>query len=403
MSTFKSRLLVVVVVLAVLIAGGLFFYISQFGGKRTITIGALFDMTGATSDVGVDYSLGVKDAVRWINDHGGINNRKIDLVSNDYGYDVSKAKNLYRQYTRKMGIELIQGWGTGDTEALMPEVNKDGVVYMSASYSAALTDPFYTPFNFFVGTDYSTSIRLAIKYIKETHADPTRPARMIFIYPDHPYGTAPIPAGKRMAAELGVEYGQDQLVALSAKGAIDQLVIAKEYDPDWVWLGGTLNSCAVVIRDAGKVGLDTKFIMNTWGFDERLAENAGPYADGRAYGVVPCAIWGDDVPGMKDIIQAHRRYRSAESHTIHFVKGWLSMMVMAEGLRRADGNTDGRSVRNALETLRDFDVGGLSSPITYTEKDHRPNTALKIYKIEGGEFKQMTQIGMPRDSRFIGW
>ena len=48
----------------------------------TIKVGALFDLTGPTSDVGVDYSKAVLDHVRYINEaQGGIRGKvKIDLV-----------------------------------------------------------------------------------------------------------------------------------------------------------------------------------------------------------------------------------------------------------------------------------------------------------------------------------
>lgn len=399
----SKPIIILIIIVAVLLIGGGGLYYAKYSKPKVIKIGALFDLSGPTSDVGRDYSLGIKDAVRWINDHGGINGRKIELISNDYKYDVGRARRIYKKYINNHHIELIQGWGTGDTEALRPNANRDGVVYMSASYSASLTDPFYTPYNFFVGTDYSTSIRLAIKYIKESWRDKSRPPKMVFVYPDHPYGVAPIPAGKRMAAVLGVKYGPDQNVPLNAKEAVKQIEEIKKYDPDWVWLGGTLNSCAVVIRDAGRLGLDAKFIINTWGFDERLLQKAGPYADGRAYGVVPCAMWGDNVPGMRPIMEAHRKYRSGKSHTVHYVKGWLSMMVMAEGIRRAGDNISGPSVRDALETLKNFNVGNLSAPITYTDTDHRPNTKCSIYKISNGKYIRVAEVEMPRDPRFLGW
>lgn len=398
----KKGILWIILAIIVLAAAGTYLYLFHFKQNEVIKIGGLFALTGPTSDVGVDYSMGVKDGVSWINDHGGINGKKIELISNDYAYDISRAKSLYEKYSKEYKIELIQGWGTGDTEALMVDVNNDSVVYMSASYSAAITDPFYTPYNFFAGTDYSTSLRLAIKYIKESHSDSSRPPKMVFIYPDHPYGKAPIPAGKSMAAALGIKYGQDQLVSLGAKDATTQLRKVKEYGPDWVWLGGTINSCAVIVRDAGKIGLDTRFIMNTWGFDETFLRKAGNYANGRTYGVVPCALWGDNVPGMKNIMEAHGKYRSAKSHTVHYVKGWLSIMTMAEGIKKAGDDLTGPGVKDALETLKGFNMGNLSAPITYTKKDHRPNTKLKIYKIEAGEYQLVTEIGMPRDSRFVG-
>jgi branched-chain amino acid transport system substrate-binding protein len=42
-----------------------------------INVGALNDMTGATSDVGKDYALGIAEAIHYVNDNGGINGKKI--------------------------------------------------------------------------------------------------------------------------------------------------------------------------------------------------------------------------------------------------------------------------------------------------------------------------------------
>jgi ABC-type branched-subunit amino acid transport system substrate-binding protein len=47
--------------------------------KETIIVGALNDMTGATSDVGKDYALGIAEAIRYVNDQGGINGKLIKL------------------------------------------------------------------------------------------------------------------------------------------------------------------------------------------------------------------------------------------------------------------------------------------------------------------------------------
>jgi len=46
-----------------------------------INIGALNDMTGATSDVGKDYALGIAEAIRYVNNNGGINGKQSNCIS----------------------------------------------------------------------------------------------------------------------------------------------------------------------------------------------------------------------------------------------------------------------------------------------------------------------------------
>jgi len=348
----------------------------------TIKIGGIFDTTGATSDVGSDYALSAKDAVAYINSNGGINGKKLEMVANDYAYKIPEAVNLYKTY-KDEGIYLIQGWGTGDTNALKEMVTADKIVYMSASYDTGISDPSKTPYNFFVGTSYGDSIKAAMQFVKDSWTDKTRAPKVVFIYPDHPYGKNPIPAGKEMAKALGLEIGPDQDVSLKATEAVSQLTAMKAFNPDYAWIGNTVASAAVIVKDAAKLGLTTKFLINVWGFNENLAKLAGGAAQERVFGMVPFTMWGDDVPGMKPVMEMHNNNHKGDSHIQPYIQNWVSMMVMWEALKIADkkGALNADGVKAALETLKDFDTGGLSAPITFTSTDHRPNTALRIMTV----------------------
>ena len=367
----------------------------------TIKIGGIFDITGATSDVGADYAVAAKDAVAYINANGGVNGKKLEINANDYAYKMPDAVNLYKTY-KDDGIYLIQGWGTGDTNALKEMVNADKIVYMSASYDTGISDPAKTPYNFFVGTSYGDSIKAAMQYIADSWTDKSRKPKVVFIYPDHPYGKNPIPAGKEMAASLGIEIGPDQDVNLKATEAVSQLTEMKKFNPDFAWIGGTAASTAVVIKDAAKLGLTTKFICNVWGFNENLVRLAGEAARERAYGMVPFTMWGDDVPGMKPVLEMHKKNHPNDTHIEPYIQNWTSMMVMWEAMKKAK-TMDSAGVKAALESLKDFDTGGLSAPITYTPTDHRPNTALRIMTVnKDGKIVLVKQVSVERKAEWLG-
>jgi branched-chain amino acid transport system substrate-binding protein len=364
----------------------------------TIKIGGIFDITGATSDVGADYAVAAKDAVAYINANGGVNGKKLEITANDYAYKIPDAVSLYKTY-KDDGIYLIQGWGTGDTNALKEMVNADKIVYMSASYDTGISDPTKTPYNFFVGTSYGDSIKAAMQFVADSWTDKSRKPKVVFIYPDHPYGKNPIPAGKEAATALGIEIGPDQDVALKATEAVSQLTEMKKFNPDYAWIGGTAASTAVIIKDAAKLGLTTKFICNVWGFNEKLLELTGEASRDRAYGMVPFTMWGDDVPGMKPIMEMHQKNHPNDKHIQPYVQGWTSMMVMWEAFKRADKNNalNAEGLKAALETLKDFDTGGLSAPITFTSTDHRPNTSLRIMKVDkDGKIVLVKQVSVKR-------
>jgi branched-chain amino acid transport system substrate-binding protein len=361
-----------------------------------IKVGGIFDQTGPTGAVGSDYQKGAVAATKYWNDKGGVDGTMMELISNDYAYKIPEAVALYKKYTTVDKVFVIQGWGTGDTNALRPMINKDKVVYFSASYDGNLTDPKKTPYNFFIGTSYSTAIRLALKFAQDNGAK-----KVVFIYPDHPYGKNPIPAGKDFAKKLGLDVGPDEIVGLRAIDATSQLLHMKQFNPDFAWIGGTTPSTAVILKDAAKLGLDTKFMINCWGFDENLPKLAGDAADGRAFGMLPVAPFGAEVSGMKPVVAS----TGGEDYTLHYVKSWVSVMVMVEGLKRAKkaGKLNGPGLKAALETLRDFDTGGLTAPITFTSKDHRPNTSMAIGGVKGDDIYIVKEVNFPRKDEYIGW
>ncbi|KIX12388.1 ABC transporter substrate-binding protein [Dethiosulfatarculus sandiegensis] len=362
---------------------------------KEINVGGIFDITGATGAVGKDYAKGAVAATGYFNAQGGVDGEMLKLIANDYAYKIPEAVNLYKQYKSVDKVNVIQGWGTGDTNALRPLINKDKIVFFSASYDGNLTNPKKTPYNFFIGTSYSTMIRLALLYAKENGCK-----KFVFIYPDHPYGKNPIPAGKDFAKQLGLEVGPDQIVGLRAIDATSQLLALKKFNPEYAWIGGTTPSTAVILKDAAKLGLKTKFMVNCWGFDENLPKLAGKAAE-NSFGLMPVAPWGADVPGMKAVVESAK----GENYTMHYVKAWVSTMIMVEGMKRAKkaGKLDGPGLKAALETIKDFDTQGLTAPITYTPKDHRPNTSCAIGGVKDGKLYIVKSVKFPREAKYIGW
>jgi branched-chain amino acid transport system substrate-binding protein len=177
---------------------------------KDIKIGGIMDTTGATSDVGKDYAIGMEEVWKYINEQGGINGQKVKYTWFDYGYRIPEAITKYK-LLKRLGCNVIMGWGTGDTEALSPTVNKDKIPYVSASYSAHLTNPAKSRYNLFFSSDYSTNARACItawfdkKWPQHKDFGKRKPRFACSYHFAHPYCSAPIKAIKDQAELLGFE------------------------------------------------------------------------------------------------------------------------------------------------------------------------------------------------------
>jgi branched-chain amino acid transport system substrate-binding protein len=374
-----------------------------------ISIGSLNDLTGATSDVGKDYALGVQEAVKYYNENGGINGKTIKLSLYDYGYLVPGAITTYKRFRDTDKVVSVLGWGTNDTVALAPTVSQDKMPYVSASYAGELTDPSKTPFNFFASPDYSTAARAAITvwYNEVWLKDPRfasrrsagdKPRFVCFYGKATPYASAPIKAIKEQATLLGFEIGPDQDVPLTALDTKSQVLAAKDFKPDLVWHGDTVNGVATALKDEKALGLGADNIVNTYGFDENLPRLVGDAAEG-VIGIAPTAFYGENVKGMDLIVAAAKKYdpnTPQESRTIHTVKAWANVTILKNALEVADkaGKLNGDGIRAAFESFKDLDVGFGAAPMTWTPTDHRPTSLVNIYQIKGGKFVKLQTIDM---------
>ena len=386
---------------------------------KQIKIGGIMDCTGATCDVGKDYAIGMEEAFKWINEQGGVNGKKIKYIWFDYGYRIPEAITKYK-LLKRLGVKVIMGWGTGDTEALSPTVNKDKIPYVSASYSAHLTDPKKARYNLFFSSDYSTNARAAITAwfakIWPKHPDyGKRKPRFACVYMfASPYCSAPIKAIKDQAKILGFEIGPDQDVSLFAVDAKSQIMALKKFKPDLCWHGNTTMSVAATIRDAYALGLGADWIINNWGYDENLPRLAGEAAEG-AMGPTPCAFFGQKYKNMDIVVSCAKRYNPGiplEKRLIRTVQAWGDALITWEALKRADkaGDLSGDGIMvKGFETFRNFDIGLGAAPITYTSTDHRPATGCLIQIWKNGKFQPVERVDLKKrwpdkwEKEWLGW
>lgn len=297
------------------------------------------------------------------------------------------------------------GWGTGDTEALSPTINKDKIPYISASYSAHLTDPKKTRYNLFFSSDYSTNARAAMtawfdkKWPKHPDYGKRKPRFANAYQFSSAYCSAAIKALKDHATLLGFDIGPDQDVSLRAVEAKSQIMGLKKFKPDLVWHGNTTNSTAATIRDAFALDLGADWIINNWGFDENLPRLAGEAGEG-VMGGTPAGFYGQDFNNMDIVMKYADKIHPdvpQSKRLIRTVQAWGDALITWEALKRADaaGDLSGPGIMTkGFETMRNYDIGLGASPITFTSTDHRATTGCLVQEWRNGRFQIVEKIDL---------
>ena len=211
-------------------------------------------------------------------------------------------------------------------------------------------------------------------------------------------------AGKEFAKENGIEWVYEGVLPGSFQDATSQLLTMQKAGADYAYMNVTTTSESIILKDAQKLGLKTKFGANPYGFSEALALVAKNNAEG-VTGVLPHPPYGSKVPGMQKILDFNKgKDISSPPRDAVYVRGWASTLVITEGLKRADkaGQLNGEGIKKALETLHNFDMGGLSCNVTYTATDHRACTTTPIYEIKNGTLVKVKDYDVGRKPEWLG-
>ncbi len=364
--------------------------------ENEILIAAIFDLTGPTADVGVDYAEAVQGHIEWLNARGGVEGRPIRLIYQDYGYQVALAEQLYTQFVQE-GALIFMGWGTGDTEALRLRIAEDRIPFSSASLSHVLGDAHEAPYNFLVATSYSDQFRIVLRWIAEDYGarGGEGNAPVALMHNASPFGLSPwVQGGEDYAREIGV----DVTPYAMPRGATDytaEFSRITQSGARYVVFQNTSAPAAVALRNARGLGVDATFVCLNWCANAllwRLAEDA---AEG-VIGAIPWAPLTEDVPGVRDIRDyLESRGEDYGEKTNAYTQGWWTMAVFVEGIRRvirSGQELTGENIRNAMETIDGLDTGGASPPITYTSDDHRGSKGLRLFRAEDGMWTPMTEF-----------
>ena len=367
------------------------------GGEQaeddTIKIGAIFDLTGPTSDIGPMFAEGIQDYVVWANQQGGIEGRPVELVFQDYQYNVGIAEQLYSQFVQE-GVVAFMGWGTGDTEALRGRIADDKIPFASASFSHVLGNPEEAPYNFLLGTSYSDQFFILLDWIREHHQGQSPPS-VALMHAPNPFGLSPYDQGGRdYAAQLGITLEPHEM----PRGSTDltaELTKIRRSGADYVVFQNTPSPVALALRNAADLGYAPTFFCLNWCTNRVLAELAGEAAE-NVLGSVLYSPPGEGVVGFEAADEFLRaRGSSMEEKGLLYGQGWWMMAIFFEGIRNtvaAGEELTGENIRRAFESIKDLDTGGVTLPISFSATDHRGMRSMRIYQVRNGKWEPVSDF-----------
>jgi branched-chain amino acid transport system substrate-binding protein len=354
--------------------------------QDVIKIGAAQPITGRFAFAGTKIHEGLSDYITLVNEQGGIGGKKLEYIFEDTEYKVDKAVAIFKRIMAKDNPLIFYGDSTGLGKAISPMIkDKYKCFYGSTSFSSELADRANNPYVFVSGPTYSDMVGILLKYIAKKKPG----ARVAFFYSNTEFGKDPIPFGKKMVTELGLELVADMIGQPGAVDVSSQVIELKRTKADYLILQGfVLSPVPALLKGCKDMGVKVVPMATFWGMGKMVIDALGPLAQGFT-GVMPYTYYWYDVPAVQEMKAFNAKHHpDVKYRTTYYTQGWFTGMIFAECLRRADkaGKLTGEGVSDALATIKDWNVGGLTAPVTFKNnkipvaKVWQANVQKKIYE-----------------------
>lgn len=342
--------------------------------QSEILIGQVADFSGPLAGnvkEGTDVVRAYFDSV---NKAGGVNGRKIVLVSVDDGYDPKKTVALAKTLIETKGVlALILGRGTSNAEALMPLLLQERVPMVGfAGGSVAM----HTPPNrylFNLRPPYRIEAQRAAEQLAAQGT-----STIAAVYTDDAFGKDAIVGFDAVAQKNHLKLTDS--IALP-RGSVDVEPAIKKIvasNPQAVIAVCVVKPCAALRKGLLAAGYLGSFLSLSNTSSSVFVKELGDAARGV---IVTQVFPAPDT--SSDFQRLAAEYKLSKSYTA--MEGYVYARVLVEAMRRAGPKLSRESLTETLESGKKFDLGGYV--IAFDPKNRTGSTEVDLTMItKNGRF-----------------
>jgi ABC-type branched-subunit amino acid transport system substrate-binding protein len=343
---------------------------------QKIVIGQSAPLTGANAELGNDIRNGALAYFKKVNDAGGVHGRKIELVTLDDENKVPRADVNTKKLVEEDGVFALFGYASATlSRPALPTVEKHRVPFLGPFTGA---DPMrvFHKYVYNMRGSYAEELEKIVD-----HFAPLGIKRFSIVHYDDVVGRENFTAvdralKKRGLAAVSVASFKDRAKPDIAAGVKE---VAKG-DPDVVILTTLYKASSDFIKLAQKSGLGAQMASNSFPGASPLAKELGSHAQGVIVATVVPPPTKRSLPIVKEYQAAIEPIIGKKEWSFTSLESYIGAKVLVEALKRAGPRPTREGLMQALDNLKDFDVGGYL--VSFAHDNHN-----------GSSFVELTVIG----------
>lgn len=345
--------------------------------RSRIKIGYFGDLSGPTFNFGQSARNGVVMAADQINQLGGINGRRIDVViEDDRGSPEEAARLATKLIDQDKVVAIIAGGTSGNTRAAAPKAQSSQVPLIAPSS----TDPALTQTgNYIFRACFVDSFQGEVMANFASKTLQAGKAAILFDF-NSPYGRGLTEFFEFSFAKLGGEIVNKQSYTQGDADFKGQLSSIKAAEPDVIYIPGYYAEVALIAKQARALGL-TQPLLGGDGWDAPELWQLGGDALNGSY--ISTHYSADDPsPAIQAFVEEYKQRYSNLVPDAHAALAYDAARLLFDAITRA-GSVESVRLREALAQTKDF--AGVTGVISMDANRNAVKPAV-VLKLEDTRF-----------------
>ena len=348
----------------------------------TITLGQSAPLSGANKSLGDDIRNGALAYFKKVNDAGGVNGRRIELVTLDDANDTKRSGENTRKLLEENSVLALFGYASATlSRPALPFVEKHKA-------------PFLAPFT---GADPMRAFNKYVYNMRASYADELEKIvdhyakygvkRFSIVHYDDVVGKENFSAVDRALKERNL--AAVSVAAFKDRAKPDVETGVKEVlkgDPQVIILTTLYKATSDFIKMARKAGSTAQMVSNSFPGSTPLAKELGKDGVGVVIAqVVPSPFGAGAILIVPEYRAAIEKLLGKPEYSFTSLESFIAAKVTVEAIRRAGPTLTRETFLRALDSMSSYDVGGYV--VNFSPKNHN-----------GSKFVDLTIIG--KDLKF---
>jgi branched-chain amino acid transport system substrate-binding protein len=321
---------------------------------------------GPAAALGLGMREGILAAFKEANAVGGVNGRKLELVSYDDGYEPDRAIANTEHLIDNDGVFALVGEvGTPTANAAQPIATQAGVPFIGPLTGAA----------FLRNPALGNVINIRGSYDQETEtwiehlAIDLGMSRIAILYQDDSFGRAGLSGVTKAMEKRGMKPVAEATYERNTTAVKMALLTIRQADPQAVVMIGAYKPCAEFIKLAHVLKMNPVFVNISFVDANALAKELGE--DGKGVVVTQVVPFPDDT-SIPLVARYQKALKAANPDAkIGFVslEGYIVGRLVVEALGKVKGPVTRAALLSTIKETGTFDLGGIT--LTYGPNDNQ--------------------------------